>query len=121
MNTTVWVVCHCFIVFFLCTEPVFEHIVKNTFLNANKSSVDAFLAEYKASIEYIGNAENNESAAQMIVDAGVLPKLPVAKSALTNLYGSIVYQDGAEMKASLIGFYNAIDCALPSDEFYYGK
>lgn len=96
-------------------------VVKNTFLNANKSSVDAFLAEYKASIEYIGNAENNESAAQMIVDAGVLPKLPVAKSALTNLYGSIVYQDGAEMKASLIGFYNAIDCALPSDEFYYGK
>ena len=96
-------------------------IVRNDFLKNNKASVDAFLAEYKSSIEYIGNRENHEVAAQLIVDAGILPKLPVAKSALTNLYGSIVYIDGAEMKAALKGFYAAINITSPSDSFYYGK
>ncbi len=96
-------------------------VVRNEFLNAHKSTVDKFLNEYKASIEYINNKENNDTAAQMIVDAGVLPKLGVAKGALANLYGSIVYQDGAEMKSSLCGFYDAIDLARPDESFYYEK
>ena len=96
-------------------------VVRNDFLKANKSSVDAFLSEYKASIEYINDKNNTDSAAEMIVAAGVLPKLPVAKKALGNLYGSIVYQDGEAMKNSLVAFYNAIGCALPSDSFYYEK
>ena len=96
-------------------------IVKNTFLAENKATVDAFLAEYKNSIEYIANPDNHDTAAQMIVDAGILPKLPVANSALTNLYGSIVYLEGAEMKNALEGFYTAIGYALPVDSFYYNN
>ena len=93
-----------------------KDVIKN-----HKSLVDNFLNEYKASIEYINDKNNTDSAAEMIVAAGVLPKLPVAKKALGNLYGSIVYQDGEAMKSSLVAFYNAIDCALPSDSFYYEK
>ena len=93
--------------------------VRNNFLSSYEASLVDFLAEYKASIEYIGNAQNAEASAQMIVDAGVLPKLPVAKSALGNLYGAIVYQDGEEMKATLKDFYSAISIAQPSDSFYY--
>ena len=96
-------------------------IVKNTFLAENKATVDAFLSEYKASIEYIADPANHDIAAQMIVDAGILPKLPVANSALTNLYGSIVYIDGSEMKTALEGFYNAIGYSLPSNSFYYNN
>ena len=96
-------------------------VVKNDFLRDHKSVVDKFLDDYKASIEYIGDGENLDSAAQMIVDAGVLPALPVAKKALKNLYGSIEYIDGAEMKNALVGFYNAIDLALPDDSFYYDE
>lgn len=96
-------------------------IVRSDFLAENKASVDAFLAEYKASIEYVGNPANKDAAAQMIVDAGILPKLPVAKSALTNLYGSIVYIDGASMESALKGFYAAININSPSDSFYYEK
>ncbi|MBE6635286.1 MAG: ABC transporter substrate-binding protein [Ruminococcaceae bacterium] len=96
-------------------------VVRNEFLNDYKSAVDKFLTEYKASIEYVGDIKNKDSAAQMIVDAGVLPKLGVAKGALGNLYGSIIYQDGAEMKASLLGFYDAIGLARPADSFYYEK
>jgi NitT/TauT family transport system substrate-binding protein len=95
-------------------------IVKNTFLSENKASVDAFLQEYKSSIEYIADPANHDVAAQMIVSAGILPKLPVANSALTNLYGSIVYIDGAEMRSALEGFYTAIGYKLPADSFYYG-
>ncbi len=94
-------------------------IVKKEFLADNKATVDAFLGEYKKSIEYIADPANKDLAAQMIVDAGILPKLPVAKSALTNLYGSIVYIDGAEMKTALEGFYTAIGYNLPADAFYY--
>ena len=96
-------------------------IVKNDFLAENKATVDAFLEEYKASIEYIASSANHDEAAQMIVAAGILPKLTVAKSALTNLYGSIVYMDGDDMKTALEGFYTAIGYTLPSDEFYYEK
>ena len=96
-------------------------VVRNDFLKENKKSVDVFLSDYKESIEYINTPANLESSAQMIVDGGVLPQLPIAKGALSNLYGSIVYLDGAEMKSALEGFYTAIGLALPSDAFYYEK
>ena len=94
-------------------------VVRNEFLSKNKASVDNFLEEYKASIEYIANTSNQDAAAQMIVDAGVLPKFAVAKSALSNLYGSIVYVDGEEMKQTLKSFYTAINLKQPEDSFYY--
>ncbi len=96
-------------------------VVRNEFAKEHKVLVKNFLEDYEASIEYINNKENIESASQMIVDAQVLPKLPVAKGALSNLYGSIVYQDGKKMKKSLVAFYNAIGHDLPDDTFYYEK
>ena len=96
-------------------------IFKKDFVNKNKDAVDAFLAEYKSSIEYINDKSNNTDAASMIVSAGILPKEAIAKKALTNLYGSIVYIDGDEMKMALVGFYNVIGLNLPGDDFYYEK
>lgn len=86
-----------------------------------KSEIDAFLAEYKASVEYIGNPENIDSAANYVVETGVMDAAPAAKKALTNLDGSIAYLDGADMKNALVAFYNAIGIALPADSFYYEK
>ena len=94
-------------------------IVKNDFLKAHEGAFVDFMEECKASIEYIGNPDNKAQAAEMIVSAGVLPKLPIAKSALNNLNGSIVYQDGTEMKNTLVGFYDAIGLSKPGDDFYY--
>ena len=96
-------------------------VVRNEFLQKHKSAVDAFLAEYKASIEYIDNSGNLDAAAQMIVDGGVIPQLPIAKKSLKNLYGSIAYLDGADMKSALENFYTAIDLKLPDAGFYYEK
>ncbi len=94
-------------------------IFKKDFANANKASVNAFLEEYESSIEYINDKNNNNSAAEMIFNAGILPKAAIAKKALLNLYGSIIYMDGAEMETALKAFYAVIDLASPADDFYY--
>ena len=96
------------------------------FVANNKSAVNSFLAEYKQSIEYISTPENLETAAQYIVDAGVLDAAPAAKKSLVNLGSAIAYSDGEEMKTTLVDFYNAIGSnliggKLPDDEFYYEK
>ena len=94
-------------------------VVNNSFKENYEKSLAEFLKEYKSSIEFIGNPDNKSESAQMIVDASILPKLPIANSALTNLYGSIVYQDGSVMKENLEGFYDAIELQKPDDSFYY--
>lgn len=96
-------------------------VVRNEFLENNKRAVDTFLTKYQASIEYINTKENNETAAEMITEAGIIPQAPIAKKALNNLYGSIVYMDGADMKNALISFYNAIGQELPDESFYYSN
>ena len=94
-------------------------IFRKSFVEKNKELVDSFLREYESSIQYINNKENNEAAANMIATAGILPKAAIAKRALNNLYGSIVYLDGAEMKTALKSFYEVIGMAQPEDGFYY--
>ena len=102
-------------------------VVRNEFLNAHEGAVIRFLNDYKASIEFISNPENLDTAAQMIVDGSVLPALPIAKSALSNLSGSIVFIDGEQMKSALLDFYavlldsmpQSIGNSLPDDSFYY--
>ncbi len=93
--------------------------VNNSFIQNYERSLVDFLAEYKASIEYVGDPENHESAVNMIVDAKIVPKPNFAKASLTNLYGSIVYQDGNTMKNTLVDFYDAIGQEKPADSFYY--
>ncbi len=103
-------------------------VVRNEFLNQHEGAVLRFLDEYEKSINYISSSENLDSAAQMIIDGGVLPALPIAKSALQNLGNSIAYMDGKDMKSALVEFYSvlletmpaAIGNALPDDAFYYG-
>ena len=96
-------------------------IAKSDFVKNHKSALDSFLDEYKASIEYIGDKANKEQACNMIVSAGIVPQLPIAKSALENLYGAIVYIDGADMKSALSAFYKAIGITEPKVAFYYEK
>ena len=96
-------------------------VVRNEYLKDNKKKVDAFLEEYSGSISYIANKTNLDTSAQMIVDAGILPQLGVAKKSLNNLAGSIVYIDGDAMKDALEGFYTAIGLQKPNSKFYYEK
>ena len=93
----------------------------NKFVTKYKRSVDAFLDEYKASIAFIGNPDNLESAAEYVVETGVMGAAPAAKSALTNLGSAISYIDGDEMKKALEAFYKIIGISAPKASFYYEK
>lgn len=102
-------------------------VVRNDFLKNNKNAVDAFLKDYKASVDYIAAKENRENAAQIIFKVGILPKLPIATSALNNLDGAIVLITGDDMTQVLKKFYTvllssspaSVGNKQPADAFYY--
>ena len=60
-----------------------------------------------------------DSAANYVVETGVMGAVPAAKKALSNLGTAIAYIDGANMKSTLVAFYEAIGIALPDDDFYF--
>lgn len=99
---------------------------RTEFVNNNKAAVDAFLNEYKASIEYISTKDNIDDSANLIVEATVLGAVPAAKKSLSNLLDAISYKDGNEMTEILKAFYATLDTKviggkLPDDNFYYQK
>ena len=102
-------------------------VVSSAFAEQNKSALDAFLAEYKASIEYMSDAANIEDAAALCETYGIIPKAAVAKKAIPNC--SLTYVDGAEMKTQISAFYKilfdynpaSVGGTLPDEEFYYSK
>ncbi len=94
-------------------------VVSKKFANNNPDLISAFLAEYKASIEFVGNSENIQTAADYIVEAQIMGAKPAAVKALTNLDGAIAYIDGAQMKSYLINFYNITGITPPDEKFYH--
>lgn len=107
----------------LSNTPVAMGCIVTTkdFIDENKASLDSFLAEYKASIEFVSNKENLETAAEYVAEAKIMAAAPAAKKALANLGDAIAYIDGADMKTTLNTFYQAIGMPAPKDEFYYAK
>jgi NitT/TauT family transport system substrate-binding protein len=98
-------------------------VVRTEFANQYPEAVQAFLNEYKASIEFVNASPADASG--MIVEAGIFAQAPVAAKAIPN--SNICYIDGAEMKAGLQKFYEilyavapaSIGGQLPADDFYY--
>ncbi|MBQ9861610.1 MAG: ABC transporter substrate-binding protein [Clostridia bacterium] len=96
--------------------------VRAEFAEANKAAVDAFLAEYKTSIE---KAADVEATAALCESYGIIPKAPLAKKAIPNC--QLTFVSGADMKAQIAGYYQvlfdanpkAIGGKLPDDAFYY--
>ena len=91
-------------------------VVRTAYASKNAAAVEQFLTAYEASITYIKNSSNLDSAAQMVVDAGILPKLPIAKQAIPR--SNITYMVGDDMKAAVLGFLEAFSATYPADGFY---
>ena len=96
-------------------------IADGDFATYNTEVVNEFLEEYKASIDYIGDSDNIDSAADYVVETDVMGAVPAAKMALNNLGSSITYIDGDSMKSALSAFYKAIGITEPKAAFYYEK
>ena len=87
--------------------------------------VNAFLDEYKASVDYVNT--NIADAAAMIAEIGIVPAAAVAEKAIPNC--NIVFIDGDEMISTLNVFYKVLFDAdpksvggtLPDESIYYKR
>ena len=91
-------------------------VVRTAFARDHAAAVEQFLTAYEASISYVKESSNLDSAAQMVVDAGILPKVPIAKQAIPR--SNITYMVGDDMKTAVLGFLEAFSAAHPADGFY---
>ena len=97
-------------------------VVRTEFAREHPEIVEDFMERYQESVSYVN--EHIEEAAKLIGDYDIVPE-EIAKKALPEC--NIVYIDGAEMKEKLSGYLEvleqenpqAVDGALPADEFYY--
>ena len=100
-------------------------IAQRSFLEENADAAAAFLAEYKASVDFVTEPANLDAAAALVVQAGILPKEPVAKAALPQC--GITFLSGEEMKKTASGFLavlhaadpKSVGGALPDEGLYY--
>lgn len=100
-------------------------VVNSAFAAENPDAVNAFLDEYKASVEYANT--NTDEVAALCETHKILPKAAIAKKAYPNC--NITYIDGSEMQTKLTAFltvlYEAnaqsVGGALPGEGFYYEK
>ncbi|MBR4910750.1 MAG: PhnD/SsuA/transferrin family substrate-binding protein [Clostridia bacterium] len=98
-------------------------VALKSYVDENKTHVEEFLKEYKASIEYVNG--NVEDAAALCENYGIIASAAVAAKAIPNC--NIVYITGKEMKDSIDGYFNvlftadpsSIGGAMPGDDFYY--
>lgn len=104
-----------------CTLAMGCIAVNAKFYEENKEAVNAFLADYNESVNYV-NA-NIDDAAALIEKHDIMPAA-VAKKAIPN--ANIVCYTGAEMKQALSSCYNVlfnqnakiIGGQMPGDDFY---
>ena len=80
-------------------------VVQKDFADAHPEVVEAFLSEYKASVDFTNS--NMEDAAALIEKYGIIPKAAIALKAIPNC--NIVCLMGDEMKTSVNGMLRTLD------------
>ncbi len=98
-------------------------IVNPKLIEENPDAVSDFLAEYKASVDYING--NPDDASVIIETYGIIPKAAIAKKAIPN--ANIVCITGDEMAEGLMGFYKvlfnfnpaSVGGSLPGEDIFY--
>lgn len=98
----------------ICRADLFEE---------HTEDIKVFLEEHAASAAYA--AEHVSETAQLVANAGIIEKAPIAEKALP--YCSIVYIDGTSMESMLSGYLQVlfdmdpktVGGALPTKDFYY--
>ena len=98
-------------------------VVRKEFAEQYPEAVKTFLEEYEASIALC--ADDPDTAAAYVVEAGIVPKEGVAKAAMSRC--NLCFFTGKEMKTRLSGYLelmaqvdaSSIGGAVPADEFYY--
>ena len=98
-------------------------VVRRSFLNDHEALIRDLMNDYKAAAELV--ATGTDEVAQTIVDAEILPAVPVAKAAIPRC--NIVFITGSEMQKTLTAMYEVLFGAdsksvggkLPGEDIYY--
>lgn len=98
-------------------------MVTKDFAENHKEELDAFLDDYKASVESVNT--DVDSAAELVEKYEIMASAALAKQAIPTC--NIVFVEGQEMKEKISGFYEvlfnanakSVGGALPDDAFYY--
>ena len=100
-------------------------VVRTAFAQEHPEAVEAFLAEYGASIAYMSDEANLDAAAALAESCGIIPKAAVAKKALPD--ANLCFITGDEMIDGIQGYYQVLFAAnpasiggsIPDGAFYY--
>ncbi len=98
-------------------------IVNSEFAGKNRKVVSKFLEEYKESVQWVNNNQNE--ASNLIESYGILPKAQIAIKALPHC--NIVYQNVNESRNSLNKYFEilfeynpkSIGGKMPGEDFYF--
>jgi len=99
-------------------------VVRKAFADEHPDAVATFMRDYEASAAFTN--EHPDEAAPLIVDAGIVPTVEIAETAIPACY--ITFIAGEEMRTMLSGYLtvlfnadpNSVGGTLPGDDFYYG-
>jgi len=97
-------------------------VVRAEFAAANPQTLAMFLSDYAASAALL--SEDPDTAAQLIVSAGLLPAAPVAKAAIPNC--NFCFLTNNEMRSAMSSFLEimlsaapaSVGGAMPGEDFY---
>ncbi len=101
-------------------------VARTEYIKENPQEVEAFLAAYEKSIDYISDPANSADAAALVAQYEFAPNDKVAARAIPQC--SLTFITGQEMKTTLEDYYSilfqvepkSIGGGLPFDSFYYG-
>lgn len=101
-------------------------VARTEYIEENPLGVEAFLAAYEKSINYISDPANSADASALVTQYGFAPNDKVAARAIPQC--SLTFVTGQEMRTMLEDYYEilfqmepkSIGGGLPYDSFYYG-
>ena len=101
-------------------------VARTEYIEENPLGVEAFLAAYERSINYISDPANSADASALVAQYEFAPNDKVAARAIPQC--SLTFITGQEMKTTLEDYYTilfqtapaSIGGGLPYDSFYYG-
>lgn len=110
----------------VCSTELVQGVViaRKSFVNEHPEAIEQFLREYEKSSAFVN--ENIDEAAKLIVDAGILENVEIAKKAIPNC--NISFSKGEAMHKAVEGMLTvlfeanpkSIGGKLPDKDFYYG-
>lgn len=98
-------------------------VARSEFIEEYPDAVQAFMAEYAASIQYVNN--NVDDAAELVAGYGITPNAAIARQAIPQCH--LVYIDGADMLPAISDYFmvlfqispESVGGTLPDDGIYY--